>query len=651
MSRVVNRIDDLDKLIEKVKAADIISIDFETGAFSSDPDAVFQHDKIEAVGLSICFWDEDCAYVPLMHTTGVNANRVQARALLSAITENEELEVYAHNHKYEYTVLRTLGFTPKYKIRDTLAMQWLLGKMLKGKGGLKLKYAVKEYLDHTMTTFEEVVSKYGSAFRTPIEEMAKYCCDDSVQCLRLAKLWLPLLEEYQLVKVYEELEMPFIPVLVHMKECGFALDKKYLDDLHDEFHTERESIRQQFLNLTGVSVASSKQISKRLYEDLGWWSSDGFERGLSGSFSCDANHLEIVLSRSAPDSPGAEAVILKSRYQTLDKLAGTYTKPLVEKAALYSDGRIRCDFHQFGTATGRLSSSNANLQNIPTRTIDGNRIRYGFVCEEGWVLIVSDYSQADLVMMGHLSQDRMLLKAYIEHLDLHQQTADNCGCDRPTGKTINLGLIYEMGVRTLQGNLTSIKDNRIMTRDEAERLWNAWHKTYPGVSVYHKKMHAFAEKHGYVRTITGRIRFIPNILHPEMGKRIYAQHEASNTPDQGSVADVIMIATRNLFYDWKKRGVLYDYWTKEGKAKIISQVHDELIIEAREDFAEEAASDVQRHMETAVTLRAPMTAIPGIGKNWNLAKEDGKRREKIYAKKIAEEKQRREAGVPEGEIQ
>jgi DNA polymerase-1 len=282
------------------------------------------------------------------------------------------------------------------------------------------------------------------------------------------------------------------------------------------------------------------------------------------------------------------------------------------------------------------NSSDPNLQNIPTRSEEGNRIRNAFISEPGWVLIVSDYSQADLVMMAHLSQDYMLLKAYNEHLDLHQQTADNCGCDRPTGKTINLGLIYEMGVKTLQHNLTSIKDGKIISREEATRLWEAWHRTYPMVSKYHTKMHEFAEKHGYVRTITGRIRLIPNIKSKEAGKRIYAQHEASNTPDQGSVADVIMLATRNLFYEWKSRGILFDYWTGKGDVKILSQVHDELIIEAKEEIAEEAALDVQRHMEKAVILRAPMTAIPGIGKNWNLAKEDGKRREKEAAKRRKE---------------
>jgi DNA polymerase-1 len=636
MSRVVNRIDDLSKLIDKVKESDIVAIDFETSAFSADKDAALQHDKIEVVGFSICFDDEDCAYVPLMHTDGINANRTQARALLSEICENKDLEVYAHNHKFEYTVFRTMGFQPKYKIRDTMAMQWLVGKTIPGAGGLKLKAAVKEFLGHTMTTFEEVTHSYSSAFRVPIDTMAKYCCDDSLQCLRLAKLFLPEIEEYQLKKVYEDLEMPFLPVLVHMKECGFAIDKTYLNNLYAEFNEEREDIRQKFFELTKVSIASSKQISAKLYDELKWWPCEGFVRGKSGSFSCDADHLEVVTSKMKPSTPGLEAVLLKSRYQTLDKLAGTYTKPLVAQASIYSDGRVRGDFHQFGTVTSRLASANPNLQNIPTRTIDGNRIRNAFVSEPGWSLIVSDYSQADLVMMAHLSQDPMLLKAYNEHLDLHQQTADNCGCDRSTGKTINLGLIYEMGVRTLQGNLTSIKDNKIVSKEEAVRLWEAWHRTYPFVAKYHKKMHAFAEKHGYVRTITGRIRLLPNILSKEIGKRIFSQHAASNSPDQGSVADTIKIATRNLFYEWKNKGILYDYWTKQGHAKIISQVHDELIIEAKDEFAEELAVDVQRHMEHAVSLRAPMTAIPGIGKTWNLAKEDGKRREKEAAKRFKE---------------
>ena len=225
----------------------------------------------------------------------------------------------------------------------------------------------------------------------------------------------------------------------------------------------------------------------------------------------------------------------------------------------------------------------------------------------------------------------MLLKAYREGLDLHQQTADECslvtGMDIPRslGKVLNLGLIYEMGPKTLMQNV-GMDNYRV-----AEKIWNAWHQTYPLVGVYHKRMHAFARKHGFVRTITGRLRLIKEIHSKTPWIRAKNEKFASNTPDQGSVADMIKIAKRNMLQEWKERGVLYDYYTGEGKVKILSQVHDEVICEFREDFKQEGLYDIRRHMEQAVELRAPMTAMPGLGRTWNEAKLDVKRREELVA--------------------
>jgi len=900
---------ELSKLAERLAKVSKIGLDFETASFNGRPESALEHDKLEVVGVGMAFPDGYSCYVPMMHSVGKNANPDQIRGILQKIGSNKELEVWAHNIKFEQTVFRTLRIEPEFKSRDTMIAQWLLGKKLPGAKGLKLKAAVKEFLNYTMTTWEEVMSGNSKAFYVPIDTMTKYCGDDALQCLRLSRKFLPELEDYQLGKVFTDLEIPFVPVLVHMKEVGFALDKDYLDDLHSGFVGERDEIRRQFEEKYRISISSSQAVSKKMYDELKLWSCQGFKRGTSGFYSVDAGHLERVESRLEVGSEGHRALLWKSRFQKLEKLAGTYTKPLVEQAENYNDKRLRGDFHQTGTDTGRLScvsgdtvlitiprgsfridqyevhkgdetqthrgrtrpilrkivkgldtmfrvvlesgrrigctkehrfltpdgwrslgsmsvgdevfnvsfeeilerpfdfescrrvvparseqtydsadsgegghylshsygysskgcspredgfreateilpqqdgraesyegetwrksprlegrllrlqglpddsrrgneifcssnrcsgsskngcgessevsccsshrresfeqrvgqpsvmhecgtsqassktsriasiaplgtmevydieveedhsyiahgfinhnSANPNLQNIPTRSEEGNSIRNAFVAEEGWTLGVSDYSQADLVMMAHLSMDTMLTKAYTEKLDLHQLTANNCKCDRSTGKVINLGLIYEMGVNTLAGNLK-------IDSTEAFRLWTAWHRAYPMVRQYHKRMHAFAEKHGYVRTITGRIRLIPDIHSDDSYKRTLSQHMASNTPDQGSVADFIKIAMRNLFNEWKSRGVLYDYYTKEGKAKILSQVHDELICELRDDFAEEAADDIQRHMEKAVELRVPMTAIPGIGKNWNLAKKDGKRRESEAAKK------------------
>ena len=981
MDILISSVEDFNYLKDRVITEEEMGVDFETTSFHKNPESPLQHDKLKLVGIGICFLNSDMYYVPVLHTFGKNVPLDKALELLRLIFLDKDKIVWTHNSKFEYSVLRSVGITATCRLRDSMIAQWMLGKRIEGAGGLKLKAASQKYLKHTMITWEEVMSGHVRAHEIKPEVMAPYCADDASCCLKLGKLWEPALEEYGLTRAYIDLEMAFMPVLVHMKEVGFALDIEYLEKFGGELKKEIGQIVSEFESMVGVSVSSNQAVSRRLYDELEWWPSKGFERGKAGFFSCDSDHLDQVAIKlgmvkvdgklfdlninSFDDSDAIIALKLKMRFQGISKLEGTYTRPLVEKACEYEDKRLRGDFHQCGTETTRLSSSSPNLQNIPIRSEDGAKIRNAFIAEKGWKLIVSDYSQADLVMMAHLSQDPTLLKAYKEKLDIHQLTADNCTKDcgfeviRSTGKTLNLGLIYEMGIRTLAENLK-------IDETTAGKIHRAWHKTYPEVKKYHKRMHEYVHKYKYVRTIVGEIRFLPDIdssnsykrslsekaasncmdfetevltkrgwvggnnlqtqdelltknkdsgllewkrpikinLFPDykgplvkfetrnfnsmttpehrwlvfdkssntnicrvtddisdhgdhrihrvgsyealgrdwtddevefigwlltdgsyssykstkdgfsVGISLHQSHRAKlknveritsllerlgikytkaiyeeggltrwssndifvkeiirifpkrvlvpsfllelsssqlqllkdvmllgdgcsrtkvtfscsnkdkadmfqmlcflcgiattakyrdmsmyspksiylknipkmtgvwiitllkrstvqvckrhktfyssstggvwcptiensffvarrggsvyitgNTPDQGSVSAVIKIAMRNLYKEWNDRGILYDYWTKTGKAKILSQVHDELIIEARDDFAEEAASDVQRHMEHAVVLRAPMTAVPGIGQNWNKAKSDGKRREKLIAEK------------------
>lgn len=651
MGILISNADEFKALCKRVDEETEMGLDFETTAFDSLPDAPLHHDKIKIVGIGLAFLNGDRFYIPLLHAFGKNVPREQAHSLLKTICYNPDKEIWAHNSKFEYTVLRSIGITPICRIHDSMIAQWMCGGKIEGAGGLKLKADAQKYLKYTMTTWEEVMSRKTRAHEVLPEVMAPYCADDAWATLMLGKMFMQKIEEHNLYKPYIELELAFMPVLVHMKEVGFALDIEYLNKLTESLQKEIGWITQDFEHLVGCSISSNQAVSRRLYDELGWWPSDGFERGKAGFFSVDSDHLENVAKRLGmkkdpdtqqfdltvedSDTNGIQALKLKMRFQTISKLEGTYTRPLVESAEQYSDRRLRGDFHQCGTETTRLSSSNPNLQNIPTRSADGSKIRNAFIAEEGWQLIVADYSQADLVMMAHLSQDPTLLKAYTEHLDLHQMTADNCTREcgfevtRSVGKTLNLGLIYEMSARTLAENLK-------IDEKKAEKIHKAWHKTYPWVTKYHKRMHEYVKEHKYVKTIVGEIRFIPDIDSTNPYKKSLAQRTASNTPDQGSVAAIIKIAMRNMFYDWRKGSLLYDFYTKDGVVKILSQVHDELILEVRDDYAEQIAKDVQMYMETAVTLRAPMTAVPGIGKTWNLAKEDGKRREKEAAKKLKE---------------
>ena len=633
---LLDRPEKLYLLRDKFESVSRFGMDYETDSrFEGLHDKHgLEHDLLKVVGVGFGFEDGTKTYVPLAHRYSDNVSRSDFLPLLEKVLTDPSKELFAHNLKFEYMVSRVLGITPQNKLRCSQIAQWLLGYRLDKGRGLKLKPAVQRFLKHKMLTMEDVVPKGVRLDSVQSNFMARYCADDALQCLMLALKFFPELQEKRLWDVYERMEMPFVPVLVHMKECGIALDTEYLQQLCDVFQTEIDKIEAEFLELTGVGVSKNQQISKRMYEDLRWWPCRSFrgefERGKAGFYSVDKAHLEIVAKQLEEGSDAMRALRLKQRYQSVSKLNSTYTLPLIKKAAMHIDGRLRGDFHQTGTETGRLASSDPNLQNIPARTAEGKQIRDAFVAADGWVLCDADYSQADLVMMAHLSQDPMLMAAYREKRDLHQQTADRCSTAsglevvRPTGKVLNLGLIYEMQVYTLMNNLKC-------EESVAQRIWDAWHETYPLVSAYHRRMHAFARKYGFVRTITGRMRLIPDINSRNGKKRSFAERCASNTPDQGSVADMIKLAMRNLFQEWRERGILYDYYTKEGKAKILSQVHDEIICELKCGFEEEGMADIRRHLENAVELRVPMTAQPGIGHTWNQAKADVGRREDLAA--------------------
>jgi len=624
---------DFRALREKFLSVKRYGLDFEAFTESDYKEGALEHDLLEVLGIGFAFEDGDKTYIPLRHSYGDNASIDDAMGLLSGVLNDPDLEMWAHNLKYEYMVCRTLGITPKNKLRCSMIAQWLLGKKLPAGGGLKLKAAAKEFLGHTMTTWEQVVPKRTKAEHVLPHIMGAYCADDALQCLRLGMKFVPELEKLKLMDVFTRLEMQFLPVLVHMKENGFELDMSRLIQLHKEFSVEMKGYADEFERLTGVGISKNKQIAEMMYETKKWWPCKGFKKGKSGNYSIDKNHLE-ALEKNLTDGAPLKALKLKKNYQKIATNNSTFTVSLVDKAAIHPDKRLRGDFQQTGTETGRLSSSKPNLQNIPSRTEAGRKIREAFIAAPGWYLCDADYSQAELVLMAHLSRDPMLLKAYLKNIDLHQQTADfatiECGfeVERDIGKVLNLGLIYEMQPVTLMNNLKC-------TIEVAEQLYKAFHRIYPYVGKYHDRMHAYARKHGFVRTLTGRIRLIPDINSKNFGKRAFAERAAVNTPDQGSAADIVKIAMRNLYQDWFNRGVLFDYYTGEGKAKLLSSVHDEVICELREDFVEEGMRDMKRHMETCVELRAPMLAQPGVGKNWTEAKNDGKRREKLVAKAMA----------------
>jgi DNA polymerase-1 len=489
--------------------------------------------------------------------------------------------------------------------------QWLLNYDLGRGAGYKLKSAVSHFLKHEMITWDQVVGRARAHMIAP-SKMAPYCADDALQCLKLGQYFMQEICELNMKKVFLELENPIATeVLPHMDEVGFAINRDFLRELKASYQAEMDVLGRDFYSLTGVEIGKDAQISVAMYGDLKWWPIlPQFKRGKSGRISIDEKHRKAVELELKEDSKGYQALQLKNRYQRLSKIVSTYTQSMIARADRFRDGRIRSSWLQHGTVTGRFASRDPNLQNIPIRSEEGKQVRKAFVHEEGWTLFDADYSGADLRVFAHLCGDENMIAVFKSDDDnLHLHTAKECGVDYGTGKAANLGLIYEMGPKTLANNIGS-------SRERGNIVWQRWHNMFPRVRQYHDRQHHYLRRHGFVRTITNRIRRIDGLESTNSTRRFRAQHESVNTPAQGSVADIIKIAMRNLVRDWKDRGVLYNWYTGEGKAKLVSQVHDELILELRNDFAEEGANDVKRHMRDAVKLSVPLKTDGGFGSSW-----------------------------------
>lgn len=644
MNPIISSSKDISEFLLKVEACKKFGVDVEATSSMPRSDAPLCHDMLQVVGVGFGFPDGTKTYVPFAHSEGPLAPP-EAFEAVKRVLEDPANEAWAYNKKYEEMSLRAFGIEVEAQLYCSQIAQFALGKQLPGQGGLKLKPAARKYLKMSMKDWTDVVPDGTRAHEASSLRVGDYCGDDALAALRLGELWVPELESYGALKAFKEMSCEFSRVLVHMREVGFAIDRDKILELDTSLREEEVRIAEEFESIVGVHPNKNQAISRILFKEMKVWPILSImEEGKNHEFSVSAKLRKKIRERLVKGSKGMHIMDLKDRHAKISKFLSTYTLSLIEKADRSLDGRLRCEFNQNRAATGRLASSNPNLQNIPNPKKFGGEIRGAFVAEDGWVICDADYSQADLRMMAHLSRDENLMKAYIDDIDLHQQTADGCHCGRGTGKVLNLGIIYEMMPRTLAANLG-------ISVSEAKVIWRRWHNMYPRVQEYQRAMHLYVAERGYVKTITGRLRFIPKgyikidqealpkgispstarmrKIAEDDGRKYGAPfREASNTPCQGSVADVLMIAARNLYREWKARGVLYDYWTREGKAKILSFVHDETICEFREDFVEEGMDDLQRHMENAVKLRVPMKAGPGIGRSWLEAYKDGEQREK-----------------------
>lgn len=599
---------DLESLQKYLKSFTEFSFDTETDGLSFDR---------KAIGCSLSVKDGDEYrgwYIPIAHEQGddlfsvvpENAPRERVEDLLNQIFMNSKNTVWIHNAKFDLKVLRNEGFNVERfscEVLDTLCVSWLLEP--EREGGHGLKNLVKRILGYEMGSFKQFKNFKNS--EVPVGMMGKYAIDDAVYLLKLAGILSPQLNP-SMLKVFRELEMPIMRIVEEMEHYGFKIDSDNIREAGLVMESKVKEIEFKFKSVFGQDslIGSSKWLSENLCGRI--WGVFGLKKGTSGQYSTSKDNLLKWREGEVEGTTdrGREVAEWVLDYRRFSKMVSTYSTKLVKFAD--DNNRIHGSFNQWGTGTGRMSSSNPNMQNIPSsRTPEGDALRKAFICEDGYKLIVADYSQVELRVTAHLSEDPVMTKIYQENGDIHQMTADACNCARYNAKEINFGLIYKMGAKTLGSRIGK-------TEEQAQDYIDRYFDKYAGVSQFQDHLIAGVKRKGFTWTVTGRRRPLPKINSKNKGDSNGAERQAINTQVQGSASDIIKIGMRNFH-----RRVRSEGYTVED-CRIIGQVHDEVVVEAKDSIAEYIAKTLQYEMENCVTLKVPLIAEPAIGDSWAEAK-------------------------------
>lgn len=603
----------LQRWIDEALATGYVAIDTETTSLSA-VDA-------ELVGISLATKAGKACYIPLGHTTETAAqssmfdapagggakrladgqiNRDRALAMLAPLFTERSLLKIGHNLKYDLVVLAKYGVTLS-PVADTMLMAYCLFGGLHGQG---MDYLCSQYLNHKTITYDEVTGT-GKARKlfseVEIDKATEYAAEDADFTFRMYELFLPQLTQKQVTRVYEEIERPLIHVIADMEAAGIALDTKKLIGLSDEFAGYIATLEKEVFALAGTefTIGSPKQLGEILFDKLGL--PGGKKSAKSGAYGTDAGILEDLAEN------GVEIARKVLDWRQFSKLKSTYTDALAN-ALSPRDGRVHTSYAMALTTTGRLSSSDPNLQNIPIRTNEGRKIREAFVAPEGFKLISADYSQIELRLLAHVADIPSLKEAFRTGADIHAVTAsqmfgvpvDQVSSDlRRSAKTINFGIIYGMSAHGLASRMG-------IQRAEAADYIAKYFAQYPGIREYMDSTIQFARQHGYVLTLDGRRIHVKDINSKNGAFRQFSERAAINAPLQGSAADII-----------KRAMIRVDALLKrEQGARLLLQVHDELVIEVPHASASDIAGKVKAEMEAAMMLSVPLTVEVGIGQHW-----------------------------------
>ena len=585
--------------LEALTRADLFAFDTETTSLN--------YIEAEIVGVSFAVAPDRAAYVPLAHDypgAPAQLDRQRVLAELKPLLENPDVRKLGQNLKYDANVLANYGISLAGIAHDSMLESYVLDSTgtRHDMDSLALKY-----LGEKTITFEEVAGKGAKQLtfnQVAIEQAAPYAAEDAAITLRLHEsLWPKLQAVPSLSGLYESLELPLIPVLSRIERNGAQVDRQKLADQSHELSQRLDALETQAHEMAGetFNLGSPKQLGHILFEKLELPVLKKTPKGAPST-------AEDVLAELALDYP-LPAVLME--YRSLSKLKSTYTDKLPEMISAVS-GRVHTSYHQAVTATGRLSSSDPNLQNIPIRTEEGRRIRQAFCAPKGFKIVAADYSQIELRIMAHLSQDAGLLHAFSEDLDVHSATAAEVfgtplekvsGDQRRKAKAINFGLIYGMSAFGLAKQLN-------LGRHEAQEYIDRYFDRYPGVARYMDETRALAHEQGYVETLYGRRLYLPEINARNKQRQQAAERTAINAPMQGTAADVI-----------KRAMISVDDWlsTDGIDAKMIMQVHDELVFEVSESEADRLMITLPDIMAGVAALDVPLLVEAGMGDNWDEA--------------------------------
>ena len=557
----------------------------------------------QIVGFSVAFDAQDAYYVPLAHdyeNAPEQLNREQILAQIKPILEDESVQKIGHHLKYDAHVLENHGIELKGWYFDTMLASYVLNAVATRHG---MDDVSRLYLSHLTTTFEQVAGK-GAKQKTfnqiEIETAAHYAAEDAHVTYRLFEVLDAKLQKHpELVNILHNVEMPVARVLTIMEENGIELDLSFLDQLGVEFANTMANLESQITELAGQSfnVSSPKQVGEILFDKLGL---KGGKKTATGQYSTSESVLEKI------DHPITELIL---DYRGLSKLKSTYTDGLL-KQANSDTHRVHTSYHQALTATGRLSSTDPNLQNIPVREEIGRQIRKAFIAPQGRVLLAADYSQIELRLMAHFSQDEALVDAFNHGQDVHRRTAaevlgvaleDVTSDQRRQAKAVNFGLLYGMSEFGLTRQLG-------FSREESRGYIAKYFQRYPGVLDYMERTRQIAREQGFVETILGRRLYTPDIMASNKMIKQAAERAAINAPLQGSAADIIKMAM-----------IAVDQMLPKDQAKMLLQVHDELVFEVDEAIADELAPQLAKVMQSVLNISVPLVVEVGKGRNWDEA--------------------------------